>query len=161
VFGHDSDPMGERPVLLSYCFHLFVGFLPALLLGFIAEALLGPFYDKDGYLTVFAPGAAAIAFITGVIWNFVRRDSCASFVFLPPLLLFLVDWYGLTTTWSPDWSHESHGEYVIHNLLGPLPECGSGECLSTLPTAILICGVCYSLGALLGQLSKSRRQAVD
>lgn len=158
MFGQDPDPRGDRPAFLSYCFHLFFGFLPALLLGFIAEVILDPFYARDGIMATLAPGGAVIALIVGFSFNSVRRDSCALFIFLPPALVFLVGWHALAANWSPTWSHESRNEYVVNNLFGPLSKCGGTECLDTLPTTILLSGLCYSLGALVGLLIRGRRQ---
>jgi hypothetical protein len=139
----------HRSFVLSYCFHSLLAFPVSLVPGFIFEYFVSGLYADNRTIAAFAPGAALVAGLCGLLLNSIRRDQSAVFVFVPPLLYFLDSWYELTKAWSPSWSKQSHSEYVMNNLFGP--SCANTECLYTLGTATVLAAIFYSIGALFGR----------
>lgn len=156
MFEQVADRPRRQSRLRSYCFHLFVGLTLSLSIGLIVELITSKLYADYRVSSTLAPGMTLVAGIVGFGLNSSRRDRTALFVFLPPLIFFCDSWYGLTTSWSPSWSSVSRYDYVMNNLFGPM--CNESECLYVMGTAVLLPGIFYSLGSLIGLRISSRRR---
>jgi hypothetical protein len=91
---------------------------------------------------------AALALIVG------RRleGTSIGFTWIPALILFVAAQAELALGWDPSWAQVSRWQYVTNNVLGP--NCGSTECIYTVPTAMLTGAIGYSgAGAVALRLS--------
>ena len=96
-----------------------------------------PIFGLGNYRLTPVAGAA-LALIVG------RRleGTSIGFTWIPALILFVATEAELPLGWDPSWAQVSRWQYVTDNVFGP--NCGSTECIYTLPTAMLTGAIGYS-----------------
>lgn len=142
----------SQSTVLAYFFDLLL-LVMAVAFGFVLDAALDNLYRGSAVeqLALFMPSVAGIV---GLVANYIRQRRTSLFVWALPLALFAFAAWDLYTTWNPSWAPVPRRHYVIGALFGP--DCQSQECLYTLPTDILMASLCYTLGAAIPLVLRSR-----
>jgi hypothetical protein len=89
-----------------------------------------------------------VGLVVGYFISIKLRDATAMFAFFPGLVLFVAAASDPLRGWDPSIYHVSRWQYFKDTMFGL--NCGSQECLYTVFTVWLVCGVSYSLGSFLG-----------
>jgi len=154
MFSETAQRQMAAPV--AYVLHWLVAVPVSMIAGVWPDQFLYLRFYYGTILEAIIPCSALIAGILGYLVNRRTRRLAAGFVFVPALLLVILDAYQLATGWSNP--RDVTPEFLLHNVMGIHP-C-EGDCAGGIFFGGLSVSAAYSLGAFLG-LKAPKPQSVS
>lgn len=137
------------PILLAL--HFILAAAGGMLLGFLPEALVSPFYYNTLF-EAYSPMIALTALLLGYFLSFrILGLRSAEWTWTLGILWLLVGVHELRSGWNASSSPETtRWGNVLANLFGPTGKCSGSECLyELLFTTPFTASITYSIGAFL------------
>lgn len=133
---------------VAYAVHWLLAVPMSILAGTVPDQYLYTRFHTAATIGQIGPCSAVFGGVMGYCLNRVRRDSAATLVFIPALLLVADAVYEGAGVWTPALTTSSHLRFVVDDVLGINGKC-LGDCFGSLGVTLLAPSLAYSVGAFV------------